>query len=373
MTNRSVLRRYLILIVLPFSLLLGGCFESLLGTSSSNQPLEPVGIYKSADRGNTWTTANLILATDTQPRPTLNATNVQVLVMDPTDRQTLYLGSQGQGLFYTYDAAQRWWQSGPIRSGTINDIAIPYNPNERCTVYIATVNRILKTTDCGRFWQQPYFDTRKDTVVLSLEVNHDQSNVIFAGTSSGEILKSKDAGQSWETIVRLGGAIKNLVGHDLNSSVLYAVVDKRGIWKTVDDGATWQDTSEGLNAFSGAKNMTAIAVDPVHPDTIVAASNYGLVRTTDAGVTWAALQLLTPTGKVEINDVALNPQNASELYYTTATTLYRSSDAGATWETRPLPAPNTKTKLLVDPKLGSALYLGVLRPQASKNSGALGF
>ncbi|PJE75681.1 hypothetical protein COV04_03720 [Candidatus Uhrbacteria bacterium CG10_big_fil_rev_8_21_14_0_10_48_11] len=373
MTLTRPIRHYLILLLLPFTLLMGGCFEGLLGTSSSKTVVEPVGVYKSADRGDTWATSNLILTTSGQSRPTLNDTNVQTLVMDPTDRQTLYLGSQGQGLFYTYDSAQRWWQSGPIRSGTINDIAVPYNPNERCTVYAATVNRILKTTDCGRFWQQPYFDTRKDTSVLSLEINHQQAAVVLAGTSTGEILKSDDAGQSWETVARLGGAVNRIVGHNINPSVFYAVVAKKGIWKTIDGGATWQDVSDGLKEFSGAKDVSAIVVDPMHPDTMVAASKYGLVRTTDAGVTWAALQLLTPPGKVVISDVAMNPQNASELYYTTTTTLYRSNDAGATWETRPLPAPNTMTKLLVDPKLGSTLYLGVLRVQNTNGGSLIGF
>ena len=287
--------------------------------------------------------------------------------MDPTDRQALYLGSQGQGLYYSYDGGESWWASGPIRSGSINAVAVLYDAAERCTVYAATANRILKTTDCGRFWNQTYYDTRLSEQVLSLAVQRDAPSVIFAGLTTGDILKSKDAGKSWETITRLPGRVTNIIGHTLNPKIFYVVVDRQGIWKTVDDGASWQNLNDGLKKFPGAMVITSVSVDPARPETIITASTYGLVRTTDGGQTWSAIPLLTPPGKAPISSVALNPSNPAEIYYTTDSTLFHSQDAGQTWQTLNAPVPGTRTILIVDPKVPTTLYLGVNRPVQQKS------
>src|SRR3989344_6858559 len=116
MTQIFLWRRSLLWAALPLSLFISGCsLGDVLGTSSKAPPPPPVGIYRSNDGGQTWVTKNSILSASGS-RPTLNATNVLSLLMDPTDRQALYLGSQGQGLYYSYDGGESWWASGPIRS-----------------------------------------------------------------------------------------------------------------------------------------------------------------------------------------------------------------------------------------------------------------
>lgn len=360
MTNRQ--KNFLSILVLPLALLLSGCSVTSLFGGETSESL-PVGVYKSTDRGEIWVTANEILTTGA--RATLNSTNVSWLSFDPTDRQTLYLGSVGNGLFYTYDSAARWWQSGPIRSGRINSVAVTNDSALRCVIYVATANRILKTTDCGRFWDQQYYDTRLKEQVLSLLVDNSDVKNIYAGLSTGDIMKSVDSGKSWETISRLSGNVIILKQHSLNPATFYAVVKNQGLWKSVDGGVVWENMSSGLSEYKNSKNITRLEMDVNRPDTLVAVSPYGLMRTTDGGVTWAPISLLTEPGEAKISAVALDQNNESRLYYTTDSTLYRSSDAGMTWETRPLPVTKASTILLVDPKLSDTLYLGVNRPVES--------
>lgn len=360
------MRRALIFASLPLTLLLSGCSITDFfgfGGQKNVPPPPPVGVYKSTDRGENWVTKNYVLPPTPNERPTLSDKNALVLMIDPTDNRTLYLGSQGNGLYYSYDNAESWWASGPIRQGDINAVAIPNDANLRCTIYLSSANRILKTTDCGRSWDQQYYDTRLKEQVLTLAVNRENSSVIYAGMTTGDVLKSNDAGKSWERVVSLKGKVTRIVPHTLKSSTLYLALEGRGLWKTEDSGTTWQDMSEGLNKFAGAMTIRDLAVDPTRPDTVIAASSYGLVRTTDGGATWSALPLLTPPSSANIFAVALNPNNPSELYYTTDTTLYRSSDAGETWETRTLPVAGVKSILLIDPavKTPTTLYLGVAR------------
>lgn len=360
------MRRTLIFAALPLTLLLSGCsITDFLGFGGQKNtpPPPPVGVYKSADRGDKWVTKNYVLPPTPSERPTLNDKNVLTIMIDPTDSRTLYLGSQGNGLYFSYDKGESWWASGPIRQGDINAVAVPYAATLRCTIYLASANRILKTTDCGRAWEQQYYDTRLKEKVLTLAVNLENPSIIYAGMTTGDVLKSNDAGKSWERIVSLKGKVTRIVPHTLKASTLYLTVEGRGLWKTEDNGAAWLDMSEGLKQFSGAMTIRDLVVDPTRPDTVITASQYGLVRTTDGGATWSALPLLTPPSSANISAVALNPNNPSELYYTTDTTLYRSSDAGETWETRTLPVSGVKTVLLIDPevKAPTALYLGVMR------------
>lgn len=359
MSNK--IKNILSLVVLPLALLLGGCSIADLFGGGGDTELPPVGIYRSTDKGDTWATANDVLSTT--GRPTLNTTNVRTLMFDPTDRQTLYLGSTNHGLFYTYDNANRWWQSGPIRSGAINAVAVVPQPELRCTLYVATENRILKTQDCGRFWDQEYYDTRLNERVLTLLVHQTEPDIVYAGLTTGDVLLSTDAGQSWETLSRLSGDVLRLIQHNLDPNTFYAVVHEQGIWKSVDAGETWENMSKEWSKIGrNTLKVTDVAVDVNRPDTLIASSTFGLLRTTDGGETWTKMNLLTGDNEAKISAVAMNPQNPREIYYTTDTTLYRTTDGGETWETRLLPVTSATFKLLVDPKLENALYLGVNRP-----------
>lgn len=360
------MRRAFIFTSLLLTLLLSGCsITDFLGFGGQKNvpPLPPVGVYKSTNRGDSWVPKNYVLPPTPNEHPTLNDKNVISFIIDPTDSRTLYLGSQGSGLYYSYDNAESWWASGPIRQGDINAVAVPNDATIRCTIYLASANRILKTTDCGRSWDQQYYDTRLKEQVLTLAVNRENFSIIYAGMTTGDVLKSNDAGKSWERVVSLKGKVTRLVAHTTKASTLYLILEGHGLWKSEDSGATWQDMSEGLKQFSGAMTIRDLVVDPTRPDTVIAASQYGLVRTTDGGVTWSALPLLTPPSSANISAVALNPNNPSELYYTTDTTLYRSSDAGETWETRTLPVSGVKSIIRIDPavKTSTTLYLGVAR------------
>lgn len=361
----SIFRRVLIIVSLPLVMLATGCsLTDSLGFGGAKKPVPPpppVGVYRSNDRGDTWTTRNALLSASANARPNLNSTNVQVLLADPTDPRTIYLGSQGNGLYYTYDRADSWWQSRPIPAGTINAVAVPSDAALRCTVYIASTIQIFKSTDCGRYWEQVYVDTRRKEQVLSLAVHLKKTQTVYAGLTTGDLIRSEDGGKRWETVARLPGRITRLLPHTLNHDTIYITIDKRGVWRTIDGGKTWQDMSEGLKVYKGSLDIKSIVIDPTRPETVIVATPYGLIRTIDGGTVWAPLRLITPPGKANISSIALNPSNTAELYYTTDTTLLRSSDAGETWETRTLPVPGTKTTLLVDPQESKVLYLGVFR------------
>jgi hypothetical protein len=359
-TRSQIIRQRLILAVLPSTLLLTGCTLNPFAPKAV-ETLPPVGIYKSLDRGDTWTPKNNILAVGTS-RPSLNETNVNSLILDPTDHETIYMGGVGQGLFVSNNGAESWLQSKSIRSGSIVSLAMPTDPKLRCTTFIAAENKILRTTDCARSWEQVYQDTRPRVTVPSVAINSLTPTTIYAATSTGDILKSLDNGINWATIGRFKDDVLMIVPHPLKPDTIYIALKNKGFQQTEDGGTTWLDLGADLKKYAGANRITSVLIDPSRPETVIISSKFGLLRTTDGGKTWEPIPLLTAIGTANIVSVAINPKNSEQIYYTTETTLYRSNDAGKTWETKPLPVTGVRTILLIDPEKPETFYLGVNRP-----------
>lgn len=316
------------------------------------------GIFKSTDKGETW--AQKVAVAAIKPSA-INNVNVVVAVFDPQDSRTIYLGTGENGLFYTLDGAESWQQAGALSSGRVSAVAV--DPKDKCNVYVGTGNKIFKTIDCTRTWQNIYVDTRTDQVVLSLAIDSYNPAIVYAGLSGGDLLKSTDGGASWTIIRRFENPVAKILVNYYDTRIIYVGTSSAGIWKSADGGAAWTDLSEGLRDYDGSMELKNLVLDFSKKDSLVLASKYGLLRTWDGGVTWEPINLLTPPGSVDIYSLALNPQNGNEIYYGTSSTLYKSNDGGVRWVTRKLPTTRTATYLLVDPNNGNVVYLGTTKFQ----------
>src|SRR3989442_10978587 len=88
-------------------------------------------------------------------------------------------------------------------------------------------------------------------------------------------------------------------------------------------------TAIPAGAWHGSGNITAIAVNPLTPTTLYAASSdRGVFKSTDGGVTWS------PTGVTNafVTALAIDPQSPSTLYAGTQDGgVSKSIDEGANW------------------------------------------
>ncbi len=314
------------------------------------------GVFKSADKGETWVQKVAVAAVKPMA---INNVNVVTIVFDPQDSKTIYLGTAENGLFYTTDGADSWLQAGALSSGRVGAVAV--DPKDKCNVYAAIGNKIFKTTDCTRTWQNIYVDTRADQVVYSLAVDSYNPTVIYAGLSGGDLFKSTDAGSSWTVIKRFENPVSKILVNYYDTRIIYVGTQSAGIWKSTDSGSSWSDMSEKLREYGGSMEFKNMVLDFSKRDSLILASKYGLLRTFDGGTNWEPIQLLTPPGSVEIYSLALNPQNGNEIYYGTASTLYKTNDGGVKWVTRRLPTSRAATYLLVDPVNGNLVYLGTTK------------
>src|SRR5207249_3449466 len=78
-----------------------------------------------------------------------------------------------------------------------------------------------------------------DLHVLSLAVNRNAPDTIYAGTARG-VFKSEDGGAHWAPTALTTYRIHALVTDPLDAGIVYAVAAGLGVLTTMNGGSTWQ-------------------------------------------------------------------------------------------------------------------------------------
>jgi photosystem II stability/assembly factor-like uncharacterized protein/PKD repeat protein len=160
-------------------------------------------------------------------------------------------------------------------------------------------------------------------------------SVLFAGSESGGVYKSVNAGESWTMVTHdmLVFDVKCVKIHPVNEDlVIFGAAGE--IYKSTDGGANWFITGDAafqaLNIY-----LWDLQFNPANPNIVYAATNYGLYRSMDAGDNW------TQVFSNQSMSVQLKPDDASTVYalrYDPAQQipyLWKSVDSGATFLQKP--------------------------------------
>ncbi len=325
------------------------------------------GVWKSIDGASTW--EKMTAYPTPQGVGDLSSVNVNELILDPSDRFALYVGSVAQGLFYSYDAANSWMRVREpyLREGRVRAVAV--DPRNKCTLYVARSQRLSKSVDCGRtFNTETFVDTRDQVVINDIEVDWFNTNNVYITNTVGEVLKSTDAGDTWKTIYRGGGAATDLEINNADSRILMLATAKRGIKRSVDSGENWVDIlTDGYKKFEGIENVKEIqqTADGAH---YWIATDNGLARSEDRGETWMPVSLLTPASSTNVVAVAVDPRNAEHIVYVAGQTIYVSVNGGSKWDTEKMPTNAWATQLSIDPTDSSTIYMGLRAVVEQSNS-----
>ena len=137
------------------------------------------------------------------------------------------------------------------------------------------------------------------------------------------------------------GRARQIVPHPTDPGILYLSTAGGGVWKTWDKGAHWEPITDAL----GTTAIGTLAMDPVNPDILYLGfgdpfdlQQPGLVKSTDGGATWSSPVLLQGGGRVAstVTDLKVDPESSNVVLATTDVGLFRSSDAGNSWQAVPL-------------------------------------
>lgn len=259
----------------------------------------------------------------------------------------------------------KWRNIGPHRGG--RSVASSGVVGEPMTYYMGTVGGgIYKTVDDGITWKNVSDGFLKTGTVGSIAVSESNPNIVIAGmgehaargvmTSMGDgVYKSTDAGKTWKHIgLDKSRHISDVVIHPTNPDIIYAAVQgaqygatsERGIYRSMDGGATWERTLF-VNNQTGASDLS---MDMKNPSILYAAmwqhrrypwimesggKDSGLYKSTDGGSTWKEMKEGLPKdfGKAGISVSRANNELVFAVIEAEGTKggVYKSTDAGKKW------------------------------------------
>lgn len=339
-------------IIAGLGLTLGGCLR--LGANQSKIPPD-AGVYVTQSKGERWEPRHRIVVPN--GLSSLTGVSVQQVWSDAQDPATFYLSTPGNGLLYTFDAGVTWQQAKDITAGTVNAVSV--DPRNTCNVYVAIGNLALRSTDCNRHFREIYVDPRPNAVT-AIAVDGANSSVIYLGTSAGEFLRSNNAGGSWSRVYQFGAGVRWMRFNPNEAKQVFVYTGENGFLRSVDGAQTWQSLNNGLAPFSGGLEIYSLQFVNDTPNTVWLLNRYGLLKSSDGGISWEALALITPPLAARIYAFAVNPNNSREIYYSTGSTFYVSADGGINWVTRRLPGRRAVPQVMfIHPRDPTTLYLGL--------------
>ena len=287
------------------------------------------------------------------------------------DPKTYYMGTTGGGLWKTEDMGLSWRNVSDsfFKTGSVGAIAVAESdPN---VVYVGMGEHavrgvmthhgdgVYKSTDAGKTWKKVGLDATQH--ISRIVVDPKNPNIVFVAaqgalyshTKERGVYKSVDGGATWKSVLHVDdktGASE--LSMDMNNPrILYAAMWEHGrlpwkvisggpgsgLYKSTDSGETWEKLKEGLPEEMG---KMSIAVSRSNPEKVYALIESdsdkeagGLFVSSDGGKKWSRI---TNDHRLVQRawyyiELFIDPKNENTVYVMSASAL-RSNDAGKTWE-----------------------------------------
>jgi photosystem II stability/assembly factor-like uncharacterized protein len=278
-------------------------------------------------------------------------------------------GVQGQsGSAFTADTLKsiELRSIGPtLATGRVADVA--FDPKNPSVWYVASAfGGLWKTVNRGITFT-PIFDDQVSFTLCCVVVDPRDSNIVWLGTGENGsqrsahfgdgLYKSIDAGKTWKQVgLAESEHIGKIVIDPRNTNTvfvasqgpLWSAGGDRGLYKTTDGGATWQQVLK----ISDDTGVSDVVMDPKN-SLVLYASAYqrrravgqmigggpegGIHKTTDGGKTWKKLSNGLPKGDMGRAGLAIDGRKTPATVFAIIDAkrdeagFYRSDDAGATW------------------------------------------
>ncbi len=326
-------------------------------------PRNPSEYYVGVASGGVWKTTNK--GTTFEPIFDAQASySIGCVSIDPNNSSTIWVGSgennnqravaYGDGVYLSKDAGKTWQNMGLKTSEHIAKIIIhPKDPN---TVYVAAYGPVwaeggergvYKTTDGGKTWKciksvSPFtgcndlvMDPRNPDVIYA--AFHQRMRKVFTyigGGPESSLFKSIDGGSSWQKLSgglpggdlgRIGLAIS-----PVNPDYLYTVIegsaDKQGVYRTTDQGASWEKRS---NFSSTGNYYNEIDCDPHDVNKIYMTDTY-YKMSTDGGKTIKNLGEINK--HVDNHSIWVDPKDPKHIIVGCDGGIYETYDHAGSWD-----------------------------------------
>lgn len=281
------------------------------------------GIYKSHDRGNHWTDCTSGI-TDTQ---------ITALAFDPVHPQVMYAGTAHGNVFRSANGGISWEFIGqPDRY--ISQLAVnPFGAREPWACGSDSDGHwgYLWKFVSG-VWVQVTPGTGLENSVAAITFDKNVSGTVWIGTLEGGF-KSTNGGLTWMPFGALPEQVIALAVDPTNSQVVYQGYNGAGVFKTDNNGVSWQEINEGISGFI----PNGLALVPGDPTTLYATSHgVGIFKTNNGGNSW----LNIPTDNIWPRTPIVDPFTPTRIYVGGTQFVQISENDGITWHyAHPQPPP----------------------------------
>ncbi len=234
-------------------------------------PKPPVGdwyaghVFISDDHGETWTSSRMQGLPEIDPGG-YRANDIAAL---PAERDTVYLGVSGDlakrgGLYVSRDGGHSW---------TLDGEGFPAS---------------------GDFFVAQIWDAGP-TIALAAD-----GTQLVASPTLGTLLRRQGKEGTWQEISSpVDEGLYHLAADPHQADRFFAAVKYGGIYRTDDDGETWQK----LDLPASTPGASHLILDPRQPGRLAAGTPRGVILSDDGGQTWTVLDRSLP-GRVDWNSGA---------------------------------------------------------------------
>ena len=137
-------------------------------------------------------------------------------------------------------------------------------------------------------------------------------------------------------------------------TTLYAGASDRGVFKSTDAGVTWNAIDTGI----AGNVIQVLAIDPANPQILYAATGQGIApgavyKTVNGGSSWSVVDSSATGQALQIAVDAQNPNNVYTVWDTVG--ARKSTDAGVTWNAMPFPGTSIAS-LALDPHVSGNIF-----------------
>jgi photosystem II stability/assembly factor-like uncharacterized protein len=188
-------------------------------------------------------------------------------------------------------------------------------------LFAYTGDSIYSSLDNGNSWQKISNQLKGVNTVVETPTKK-----LLACGAENKVLSSIDAGVTWEIVPQISG---QFVGNLFVSpkGYLFATIMMGGVWRSTDDGITWQPKTSGLPNQHWGEGVAFLSNGDMLMSTGLS-GEYGIYRSTNDGDSW------TPSheGLTHTYTWWLCESKPGIVFAGTLNKgIYRSSDNGTTW------------------------------------------
>jgi photosystem II stability/assembly factor-like uncharacterized protein len=300
------------------------------------------GLYRSVDRGLTWTGATL-------PEGFFGSA-----VIDPSDADTLYIFDFAN-VYRSQDAAATWQKvGGGLQVGGFGFIAaLAAAPTTPTTLYAVTDRALFRSTDAGQSFSLRNDDPFAALSPWAIAIDPLVSTRLYRPSGEG-VLVSEDGGATFRSANEgLPGLPTQVVA--LRPGGVFAGTVFGGVRFSGDDGSSWVTGVGGDIEF---ESILSLAAEPSASGYVYAGTYRGRLFRSQDGVAWAAADERLP--RVPIWGIAPDTTLAGRVLAATEVGVFSSRDAGGRWSRSSRGIPNTGVRAVTFSASASAIvYAGV--------------